>query len=84
MSVNITLPDGSSRSVPAGTPVHDVAAGISPRLAKASLAAVVDGRLVDLTYPLTADASVRLVTADSPEALARSTGTARPICLPPR
>jgi threonyl-tRNA synthetase len=67
--VNITLPDGSSRSVPAGTPVLDIAAGISPRLAKASLAAVVDGRLVDLTYPLNADASVRLVTADSPEAL---------------
>jgi threonyl-tRNA synthetase len=68
-SVNITLPDGSTRSVPAGTPVLDVATGISPRLAKASLAAIVDGRLVDLTYPLTADASVRLVTADSPEAL---------------
>ena len=68
--VNITLPDGSNRSVPAGTPVLDIATGISPRLAKASLAAVVDGRLVDLTYPLNADASVRLVTADSPEALA--------------
>jgi threonyl-tRNA synthetase len=68
-SVNITLPDGSSRSVPAGTPVLDIAAGISPRLAKASLAAVVDGRLVDLTHPLNADASVRLITADSPEAL---------------
>ena len=68
--VNITLPDGSSRSVPAGTPVRDVASGISPRLAKASLAAVVDGRLVDLAYPLNADASVRLVTADSAEALA--------------
>jgi threonyl-tRNA synthetase len=68
--VNITLPDGSSRSVPAGTPVRDVASGISPRLAKASLAAVVDGRLVDLTYPLNSDASVRLVTADSAEALA--------------
>ncbi len=67
--VTITLPDGSSRSVPAGTPVRDVAAGISPRLAKAALAAVVDGRLVDLTYPLNADASVRIVTADSPEAL---------------
>jgi threonyl-tRNA synthetase len=67
--INITLPDGSSRSVPAGTPVRDVAMGISPRLAKAALAAVVDGRLVDLTYPLSADASVRLVTADSPEAL---------------
>jgi len=68
-SVNITLPDGSSRTVPPGTPVLDVATGISPRLAKASLAAIVDGRLVDLTYPLNADASVRLVTADSPEAL---------------
>jgi threonyl-tRNA synthetase len=68
-SVNITLPDGSSRSVPAGTPVLDIATGISPRLAKASLAAVVDGRLVDLTYPLNTDASVRLITADSPEAL---------------
>jgi len=68
--VNVTLPDGSSRSVPAGTPVRDVASGISPRLAKASLAAVVDGRLVDLAYPLNADASVRLVTADSAEALA--------------
>ena len=67
--VNITLPDGSSRRVPAGTPVREVAAGISPRLAKAALAAVVDGRLVDLTFPLEADSSVRLVTADSPEAL---------------
>jgi threonyl-tRNA synthetase len=69
MDVNITLPDGSSRRVPAGTPVREVAAGISPRLAKAALAAVVDGRLVDLTFPLDADSSVRLVTADSPEAL---------------
>ena len=68
-SVTITLPDGSSRSVPAGTPVRDVAMGISPRLAKAALAGVVDGRLVDLTYPLNADAAVRIVTADSAEAL---------------
>ena len=68
-SVNITLPDGSSRSVPAGSPVREVAAGISPRLAKAALAATVDGRLVDLTFPLNTDASVRIVTADSPEAL---------------
>jgi threonyl-tRNA synthetase len=67
--VTITLPDGSSRSVPPGTPVRDIAAGISPRLAKAALAAVVDGRLVDLTYPLSSDASVRIVTPDSPEAL---------------
>jgi threonyl-tRNA synthetase len=67
--VTVTLPDGSSRSVASGTPVRDVAAGISPRLAKAALAAVVDGRLVDLSHPLAADASVRIVTPDSPEAL---------------
>jgi threonyl-tRNA synthetase len=67
--ITVTLPDGSTRSVPPGTPVRDVAAGISPRLAKAAVAAVVDDRLVDLTYPLTADASVRVVTPESPEAL---------------
>ena len=42
--VSITLPDGSSRRVPAGSTPADVAAGISPRLAKAAIAAVVDGR----------------------------------------
>jgi threonyl-tRNA synthetase len=67
--ISVTLPDGSSRRVPAGTTPADVAGQISPRLAKAALAAVVDDRLVDLSYPLTADARVRLVTADSPEAL---------------
>jgi threonyl-tRNA synthetase len=67
--VNITLPDGSSRAVDAGTPVYDIAAAISPRLAKAALAAVVSDRLVDLTFPLNQDASVRIVTGDSPEAL---------------
>jgi threonyl-tRNA synthetase len=67
--VNVTLPDGSSRQVPAGTPVRDIAEAISPNLARASLAALVDGRLVDLTYRLQQDASVRLVTEKSPEAL---------------
>lgn len=67
--VAITLPDGSSRAVSAGTPVRDVAAGISPRLAKAALAAVVDDRLVDLSFPLERDARVRIVTPESPEAL---------------
>ena len=37
--VTITLPDGSSRSVPAGTPLRDVAVEISPGLARAALAA---------------------------------------------
>jgi len=67
--ITITLPDGSSRTVSAGTPVRDVAAAISPRLAKAALAAYVGGRMVDLSYPLTEDAAVRIVTSDAPDAL---------------
>jgi threonyl-tRNA synthetase len=67
--VTITLPDGTSRSVPAGTPMREVATQISPGLAKAALAAVVDGNLVDLSYPVQKDASVRIVTDRSPEAL---------------
>jgi len=57
------------RSVPAGTPVRRVAEEISPNLAKAALAGVVDGKIVDLTYPLDRDAAVRIVTDKSPEAL---------------
>jgi threonyl-tRNA synthetase len=67
--VTVTLPDGSNRAVPAGIRVRDVAEGISPRLAKAALAGVVDGRLVDLSFPLERDAAVRVVTSDSSEAL---------------
>src|SRR4051794_39173935 len=67
--VAITLPDGSVRSVPAGTPVRGVAEEISPNLAKAALAGVVDGKLVDLSYPLDRDAAVRIVTDRNPEAL---------------
>src|SRR5512145_3276305 len=67
--VTITLPDGSTRSVVAGTSVRDLASAISPRLAKAALAAAVDDRLVDLGFPLDKDAKVRLITPDSPEGL---------------
>ena len=67
--ISVTLPDGSSRRVPAGTTPGEVAAAISPRLAKAALAAAVDDRLVDLSYPIDRDARVRVITADSPEGL---------------
>ncbi len=67
--ITVTLPDGTSRSVPAGTPVRSVAEGISPHLANAALAAVVDDKLVDLSCPLDKDARVRIVTEKSPEAL---------------
>ncbi|HEX4347101.1 MAG TPA: threonine--tRNA ligase [Vicinamibacterales bacterium] len=68
--VSITLPDGSVRSLPAGARVRDVAEEISPRLAQAAYAGVVNGKLVDLTYPLNDSADVRIVTDKSPEALA--------------
>ncbi len=68
--ITVTLPDGSSRQVAAGTTPAAIAADISPRLAQAALAAVVDDQLVDLTFPLTTDARVRLVTDKSSEALA--------------
>jgi threonyl-tRNA synthetase len=67
--ITVTLPDGSSRRVPAGTTPGEVAGGISPRLAKAALVAAVDDRLVDLSYPIDTDARVRVITSDSPEAL---------------
>src|SRR4029079_12005572 len=65
----VTLPDGSQQQIAAGAPVRDVAAAISPRLAAAALAASVNDKLVDLSCPLTSDASVRLITDRSPEAL---------------
>src|SRR5581483_10230218 len=68
--ITVTLPDGSRRELAAGAPVSDVAAAISPSLAKAALAAVVDDKLVDLSYRLNRDAAVRIVTDRSPEALA--------------
>jgi len=67
--ISVTLPDGSSRRLPAGSMPGDLAAQISPRLAKAAVAAVVDGKLVDLTFPLQKDSAVRIVTPESPEAL---------------
>jgi threonyl-tRNA synthetase len=67
--ISVTLPDGSVRQVPAGSTPADVAAAISPRLAKAAIAALVDGQLTDLTRPLTKDASVALVTDKGREAL---------------
>src|SRR5678815_3520664 len=67
--VTITLPDGSSRSVWSGTPVRDVAAEFSPGLVKAAYAAVVNGKLVDLSYRLEQDSAVRIVTDKSAEAL---------------
>src|SRR3954466_14161656 len=67
--ISITLPDGSVRRVPAGSTPVDVAGSISPRLAKAAIAAIVDGKHVDLTFPLPRDARVEILTDRGADAL---------------
>ncbi len=67
--ITVTLPDGSRRTVPAATSVREVAETISPRLAAAALAGIVDGKLVDLSFPIVRDATVQIVTAECAEAL---------------
>ncbi len=67
--VTVTLPDGSTRSVPQATTVGEIAASISPRLAQAAYAGMVNDRVVDLAYPLHEDSKVRILTSKDPEAL---------------
>ena len=61
--LNITLPDGSVRQFENPTSGRDIAASIGSGLAKAALAVRVDGVERDLSDPITADASVAIITA---------------------
>ncbi len=65
MSITISLPDGSERSLEEPATPADVAASIGRGLAKAAVAAVVDGEDVDLGAPLHGGEQVAIVTADS-------------------
>ena len=68
--LKITLPDGSQREVEPGSTPADIAAAIGPGLAKAALAARVDGELRDLNRPFEGDAELALVTSkDEADAL---------------
>ena len=68
--IHLTLPDGSVREVAAGTTAGDVARSIGPGLAKAALAARVDGELLDLERPIERDSQLSIVTVkDEAEAL---------------
>ena len=60
--INIRLPDGSVRPFDKPVKVADVAAAIGPGLAKAALAAKVDGKLVDTSYVIDRDADLAIVT----------------------
>jgi threonyl-tRNA synthetase len=67
--VRVTLPDGSQREAPAGTTPRQIAEGIGPGLARAALAARVNGEVWDLDRPLDGDASLAILTEKDPEAL---------------
>ena len=68
-SVTIRLPDGSTKVVPRGTTVRQVAESIGPRLARDAWAGKLDGKVVDLVLPIEADASLEILTAKSPDAV---------------
>lgn len=67
--ITVTLPDGATRSYPAGTTAMDVAESISKSLAKAVIAAKIDGELSDLSLPIERDVSLSLVKREDAEAL---------------
>ncbi|MCB1432331.1 MAG: TGS domain-containing protein, partial [Alphaproteobacteria bacterium] len=67
--IRLTFPDGSVREVESGTTGGQIAASISKSLEKKAVAAMVNGALVDLADPITADSQVRVVVRDDPEAL---------------
>src|SRR5512141_1737797 len=66
----ISLPDGSVKEMPEGSTPADVAAAIGPGLAKAALAAKINGEVRDIMRPFEGDASLALITSrDEAEAL---------------
>lgn len=67
--IQITLPDGSQKSFEAPPTGTDIAMSISEGLARNCVAMEIDGRLVDMGTPVAADASIRLITTQDPQAL---------------
>src|SRR4051794_534738 len=63
--ITISLPDGSQRTLPAGATATTVAEGIGSRLAKAAIAARVNGEEWDLGRALPDEAEVAIITVDS-------------------
>ncbi|MDZ4306316.1 threonine--tRNA ligase, partial [Allopontixanthobacter sp.] len=68
--LKISLPDGSVREMPRGSTPADVAAAIGPGLAKAALAARIDGEVRDIMRPFDGDTRLELITSrDEADAL---------------
>ncbi len=67
--VTLTFPDGARRDYPDGTTGLDIAKGISPSLAKRTVAMALDGELADLTDRIEKDARIEFVSREDPRAL---------------
>jgi len=67
--ISLTFPDGAKRAFPKGVSGLDIARGISPSLAKRTVAMVLDGTLRDLADPIPADAKIEFVGREDPRAL---------------
>ena len=67
--VALTFPDGARRDYPNGITGFDLAKGISPSLAKRTVAMALDGTLADLADPINRDARIEFLTRDDPRSL---------------
>src|SRR5712672_3540373 len=69
MMVALTFPDGARREYPDNSTGLDIAKGISPSLAKRTVAMALDGTVADLADPITKDARIEFLTRDDPRSL---------------
>ena len=67
--VALTFPDGARREFPSGTTGLDIAKGISPSLAKRTVAMALDGGLADLSDPIERDAKIEFINREDLRAL---------------
>jgi threonyl-tRNA synthetase len=69
-TIVVTFPDRTTRSFPRGVTGAEIAGSIAKSLAKAALAVEVDGQIRDLDWPIQGDATVKMIRAQDPKALA--------------
>ncbi|MFC7396547.1 threonine--tRNA ligase [Chelatococcus sp. GCM10030263] len=67
--ITLTFPDGAQRSFTSGISGFDIAKGISPSLAKRTVAMALDGTVADLADPIERDARIEFINRDDPRAL---------------
>ena len=67
MKIKITLPDGSVKEFAKGITPQEIAEQLGKQLSRDALAAKVNGKMIDLTQPLTEDCELRILTFDDEE-----------------